>query len=160
MEATVLDSKDLNPFLDTDANAPREIPPLTVASLSLRTIVNHKENNREIVCATARIWSNSKILLPLWSSPLTSLLVQIEDPTPPETLPCSVHTYVRPLDRFPPNFETRARANGKGFISPMKNERMLLNNLLGSSLASPRVHWFVDFLFQYLQLPCIRLILT
>ncbi|TCD69077.1 DNA-directed DNA polymerase alpha catalytic subunit pol1 [Steccherinum ochraceum] len=114
IEATVSDPKDLNPFPDTDPTAPKEIPPLTVASLSLRTIVNHQANNREIVCATARIWSN----------------IQIEDPTPPETLPCSVHTFVRPLDRFPPNFETRARANGKGFITPMKNERMLLNNLL------------------------------
>lgn len=56
--------------------------------------------------------------------------VIIDDPTPPEKLPCTVHTFVRPLDRFPPNFETQARANGKGFISPMKNERMLLSSLL------------------------------
>lgn len=50
--------KDINPFAETDQQAPRGTPPLTVVSLSLRTIVNHKENNREIVCATARIWSN------------------------------------------------------------------------------------------------------
>lgn len=37
---------------------------------------------------------------------------------------------MRPLDRFPPNFEVHARANGKGLISPMMNERMLLSNLL------------------------------
>ncbi|KAL6306263.1 DNA polymerase alpha catalytic subunit [Sparassis latifolia] len=114
VEATVSDSKDINPFPETDAKAPREIPPLTVMSLSLKTIVNHKQNNREIVCATARIWSN----------------IQIDDPTPPEALPCSVRTFVRPLDRFPPNFEVRAGRNGKGVISPMKNERMLLNSLL------------------------------
>lgn len=54
------DPKDLNPFLETDASAPKDVPPLTVMSLSMRTIVNHKENNREIVCATARIWSNSE----------------------------------------------------------------------------------------------------
>ncbi|KZT09817.1 uncharacterized protein LAESUDRAFT_756049 [Laetiporus sulphureus 93-53] len=114
VEATVSDPKDINPFSETDDQAPREMPPLNVVSLSLRTIVNHKENNREIVCATARIWSN----------------LDIDDPTPPEALPCTVRTFVRPLDKFPPNFETRARGNGKGVISPMKNERMLLNSLL------------------------------
>ena len=56
----------------------------------------------------------------------------IDDPTPPESLPCAVHTFVRPLDRFPPNFEVKAKANGKGFISPMKNERMLLSSLLST----------------------------
>jgi hypothetical protein len=61
-------------------------------------------------------------------------LVQLDDPTPPEQLPCTVHTLVRPLDRFPANFEVQARSNGKGVISPMKNERMLLNSLLGSIL--------------------------
>lgn len=59
-------------------------------------------------------------------------VVQIDDPTPPEQLPCSVHTFVRPLDRFPPNFEMHAKANDKGRISPVKNERMLLNSLLGN----------------------------
>jgi hypothetical protein len=57
-EATVVDPKDFNPFSDTDAAAPRDTPPLTVMSLTLRTIVNHKENKRELVCATARVWSN------------------------------------------------------------------------------------------------------
>ncbi|KAF8064215.1 DNA polymerase family B-domain-containing protein [Lyophyllum atratum] len=114
LEATVSNPKDINPFSETDANAPRDMPPLTVVSLSVRTIVNHQENKREVVCTTARIWHN----------------MAIDDPTPPEKLPCTVHTFVRPLDRFPPNFEAQAKANGKGFISPMKNERMLLSSLL------------------------------
>ncbi|KAF9469285.1 DNA polymerase alpha catalytic subunit [Collybia nuda] len=114
LEATVSDPKDINPIPETDADAPKDTPPLTAVSLSVRTIVNHQENKREVVCATARIWHN----------------MIIDDPTPPEKLPCTVHTFVRPLDRFPPNFETQARGNGKGFISPMKNERMLLSSLL------------------------------
>ncbi|RDB16000.1 DNA polymerase alpha catalytic subunit [Hypsizygus marmoreus] len=114
VEATVTDPKDINPFPETDSSAPRDMPPLTIVSLSVRTIVNHQENKREIVCATARIWHD----------------ILIDNATPPEKLPCTVHTFVRPLDRFPPNFETQARANGKGFISPMKNERMLLSSLL------------------------------
>ncbi|CCM02599.1 uncharacterized protein FIBRA_04702 [Fibroporia radiculosa] len=116
METTVSDPKDINPFSETDPQAPREIPPLTIMSLSLRTIVNHKENNREVVCATSRIWSNT----------------DLDDPTPPEALPCLVRTFVRPLDRFPPNFEVRAAGNGKGVISTMKNERMLLSSLLAT----------------------------
>ncbi|KAG5716236.1 DNA polymerase alpha catalytic subunit [Termitomyces sp. T112] len=114
LEATVSDPKDINPFSETDPHAPREMPSLTVVSLSVRTIVNHQENKREVVCATARIWHH----------------INIDDATPPEQLSCTVHTFVRPLDRFPPNFETLARANGKGFISPIKNERMLLSSLL------------------------------
>ncbi|KII85843.1 hypothetical protein PLICRDRAFT_298164 [Plicaturopsis crispa FD-325 SS-3] len=114
LEVTVTDPKDVNPFSETDPEAPKDMPPLNVMSLSVRTIVNHKENKREIVCITSRIWAN----------------LQIEDPTPPEKLPCSVHTFVRPLDRFPPNFESHAKANGKGNISPVTNERMLLNKLL------------------------------
>ncbi|KAH9933419.1 ribonuclease H-like domain-containing protein [Fomitopsis serialis] len=116
VEATVSDPKDFQPISDRDPTAPKANPPLTVMSLSIRTIVNHKENNREIVCATVRIWSN----------------IDLDDPTPPESLPCTVRTFVRPLDRFPPNFEVRAGKNGKGVISPMKNERMLLNSLLAT----------------------------
>jgi hypothetical protein len=56
----VSDPKDINPFPETDPDAPKDIPPLTVMSLSVRTIVNHKENKREVVCATARIWANSQ----------------------------------------------------------------------------------------------------
>ncbi len=59
--------------------------------------------------------------------------MDIDDPTPPEALPCSVRTFVRPLDRFPPNFEAYASKNGKGVISPMPGERALLNSLLGVS---------------------------
>ena len=54
------DPKDINPFPETDSDAPKDIPPLTVMSLSARTVVNHKENKKEVVCATARIWSNSQ----------------------------------------------------------------------------------------------------
>ena len=61
------------------------------------------------------------------------IIVQLDDPTPPQKLPCSVHTFVRPLDHFPPGFEAHAKRNNKGIISPMKNERMLLNNLLSKS---------------------------
>lgn len=53
------DPKDINPFSETALDVPKDVPPLTVMSLSVRTIINHQENNREIVCATSRAWSNS-----------------------------------------------------------------------------------------------------
>lgn len=52
---------------------------------------------------------------------------------PPEKLPCHTHTFVRPLDCFPPNFEVWAQQNSKGLIPPMLNKCMLLNNLLSMS---------------------------
>jgi DNA polymerase alpha subunit A len=62
LEVTVGDPKDFKPASESDANAPKDMPPLTVMSLSVRTIVNHRENKREIVCATARTWHNSKLV--------------------------------------------------------------------------------------------------
>ncbi|KAK0468553.1 DNA polymerase family B-domain-containing protein [Armillaria novae-zelandiae] len=111
---TVSDPKDFNPFSDSDPSALKDTPPLTVMSLSVQTIVNHTENMKEIVCVTARIWHN----------------MAIDDPKPPEQLSCTVQTFVHPLDCFPPNFEIRAKANGKGHILSAKNERMLLSMAL------------------------------
>ncbi|KAF9266691.1 DNA polymerase alpha catalytic subunit [Marasmius fiardii PR-910] len=114
-EATVSDPKDFNPLLDAEGQPPTDVPPLTALSLSVRTVVNHKDNRREVVCATVRIWHN----------------MVIDDPTPPERLPCTVQTFVRPLgDKFPQNFESHAKTSSKGLVSPMKNERMLLSSLL------------------------------
>ncbi|KAJ6561161.1 DNA polymerase family B-domain-containing protein [Mycena vulgaris] len=131
LEASVSDPKDVNPFPETDATAPKDTPPLTVMSLSVRTIVNHQENKREVVCVAARTWHN----------------MLIDDPKPPEELPCTVQTFVRPLDKFPPNFEAQAMANGKGAISAVKNERMLLSSLLNAIYrADPDVIVGHDFL--------------
>ena len=85
---------------------------------------------------------------------LTCVAVQIDDPTPPERLPCVIQTYIRPLDRFPPDFETQARANGKGIISPMKNECMLLNSLLGLHFLLPS--HFYSIWSEHLQCPSLR----
>ncbi|KAF5362489.1 hypothetical protein D9756_002711 [Leucocoprinus leucothites] len=115
LEVTVSDPKDINPISESsDPTLPRDTPPLTIMSLSVRSIVNHQHNKREVVCTTSRTWQN----------------LLIDDPTPPDKLPCRVQTFVRPLDRFPPNFEARARANGKGRISAVTNETMVLNELI------------------------------
>lgn len=123
--------KDINPFPDTDHSAPKDLPPLTIMSLSLRTIVNHKENKREIVCGTLRVWENGESLRCRHGC-LTNVVatVNIDDPTPPEKQPCSVHTVVRPLDRFPAGFENKARSERSKIVT-VKNEKFLLNNMIG-----------------------------
>ncbi|KAF7320311.1 DNA polymerase [Mycena kentingensis (nom. inval.)] len=135
LEATVSDPKDVNPIPDSDPSAPKETPPLTVTSLSIRTVVNHHENKREVVCVTARTWHN----------------MLVDDPRPPEKIPCTSQTFIRPLESFPPNFETHAKANTKENISPMKNERMLLNGLMTALFrADPDVLVGHDFLGIFL----------
>lgn len=56
----VADPKTVNPFHENDEAAPKEMPPLTIMSLSARSIVNHQENKKEIVGTTARVWQDSK----------------------------------------------------------------------------------------------------
>lgn len=63
-EASVKNPKDINPLSELDDQS-REVPPLTVMSLSIRSIINHHENKREVVCASARTWHNSKSLVVL-----------------------------------------------------------------------------------------------
>ncbi|ELU43591.1 DNA polymerase alpha catalytic subunit, putative [Rhizoctonia solani AG-1 IA] len=107
----VRDPKAVNPL---SGDAGTNMPPLTVVSLAARTVVNHKENKREIVCASMRIWETN-----------------IEDSTPPEKQPSTVHTVVRPLGKLPAGFEAKVRAE-KSAVKPMANEKMLLNNLLAT----------------------------
>lgn len=59
--------------------------------------------------------------------------MNLDDPTPPDQLPCSVHTLVRPLGKYPAGFQQAAQANKRGSISAEGNERSLLNRLLGLS---------------------------
>lgn len=61
LEVIVKDPKQINPFADSDPLAPQEIPPLRILSLSIRDIMNHELNKREIVCATARTWHESEL---------------------------------------------------------------------------------------------------
>jgi DNA polymerase alpha subunit A len=47
----------INPLSDADPTT-KEIPSLNIMSLSIRDIMNHKDNKKEIVCVTARIWQD------------------------------------------------------------------------------------------------------
>lgn len=41
---------------------PKNAPPMTIMSISMRTIVNHRENKTELLCVTARTWEGCKRL--------------------------------------------------------------------------------------------------
>ncbi|EJD43695.1 hypothetical protein AURDEDRAFT_88520 [Auricularia subglabra TFB-10046 SS5] len=112
-EVIVSNPEDINPFPDSDDKAPRELPPLNIMSLTLRTIVNHETNQREIVVAATRIWPN----------------YAIEDEKLPESTPHTKHTFVRPLEenKWPPQFKDVARQKG---ITTCANEFELLSHLL------------------------------
>ncbi|KDN44709.1 hypothetical protein K437DRAFT_274495 [Tilletiaria anomala UBC 951] len=114
LELTVDEPKSVSTFSDSDSLAPKETPPLNVMSLSLRTVVNVKENKKEILCASARTWIN----------------YGIEDTTPLEKVPSSLHTFVRALGaKFPSGFEQMSRMSKTKMVA-IKYERGLLNALL------------------------------
>lgn len=115
VEFTVKEPKNVNPFDEGDPAAPKAPPPLTIMSIALRTIVNHRENKTEILVATTRTWEG----------------MNIEDPTPPDRLPSSLNTIVRPIEKFPPGLEQRAKSERSPFQT-VKAERALLNSLLAT----------------------------
>jgi DNA polymerase alpha subunit A len=132
IELSVDDAKFVKPFADTDSEAPRDTPPLNVMSISARTVVNHRENKREIVTVAARTWKD----------------VNLEEVAPPEQLKSDLFSAVRPLgDMFPVNFEREAKSGNQGTkIMTVKYERMLLNTLLAQiQLQDPDVIVGHDF---------------
>jgi DNA polymerase alpha subunit A len=140
IEFTVSTPKNVNPFDDMDESAPKDIPPLTMLSISLRTIVNHRENKTEILVATTRVWEG----------------VNIDDPTPPINQPSTINTIVRPIEQFPPDLETRAREGSP--IQPVKAERALLNALLANiQRHDPDVIVGFNFLGNHLEALLYRL---
>lgn len=134
-EFKVGDPKLVQPFSDSDAQAPRDTPPLNIMSIAVRSIVNHEHNRREIITASLRIWENSECLNFLIQmcglSTSCHISGSIDSTTPPEKQPSSSHTFVRPLGRYPPGFENRARAQKRSKIIPAPNERALLGQVLG-----------------------------
>lgn len=111
LEATVENPKDVSPLVDSSV---KDMPPLTIMSLSLRTVVNHVDNKREIVCIAARIWEGS----------------QIEDTTPIETQRCAAVTFVRPLEKYPKDFESHAKQAKQSQMHALAAERTMLNRFL------------------------------
>ncbi|KAF8466428.1 DNA polymerase alpha catalytic subunit [Kalaharituber pfeilii] len=101
-------------FIERFGDSEGDAPPLTLMSIALRTKLNIKENRQEVIAASARIYEN----------------VSLEDPTPPEKLPCHTFTVIRPVQGiFPPGFEMVVKRHG-GNIKLEKTEQSLLNVFL------------------------------
>ncbi|KAJ5915914.1 hypothetical protein N7454_010821 [Penicillium verhagenii] len=91
-----------------------EMPPLTLMALSFRTQLNTKENKKEILAISARVYED----------------VSLTDTTPPERLPCKTFTVMRPPGQsYPMHFEAECRKQ-RGSIMLEKSEQFLLSKFL------------------------------
>ncbi|KAL8849005.1 MAG: hypothetical protein Q9221_005966 [Calogaya cf. arnoldii] len=91
-----------------------EAPPLTFMSISLRTMLNVKENKQEILVLSARVYEN----------------ISLTDMTSTEDLPCKTYTMMRPAEAaYPTGFEALTKKQ-RGTIMTEKNEQMLLSKFV------------------------------
>ncbi|KAG5518322.1 hypothetical protein PMAC_003119 [Pneumocystis sp. 'macacae'] len=112
LELGVISPECIFPISDSESDHPP--PPLTLMSIALRKIINHKENKQEIVVISTRIYEN----------------ISLDDPTPTNNLPSQTFTIVRPIEQlFPTGFEVLAKKH-KGTIKIEKTESSLLNCFL------------------------------
>ncbi len=124
------DPKSVN-LLSEESSATKETPPLTMMSISIRTIVNHRENKTELLCVTTRTWEGCKPTIRITSKKTDMRLGNIDDHTPPDRLPSQLNTIIRPIEKFPPGLEARAKTERSPFQT-VKAERALLNSLLAT----------------------------
>ncbi|KAI8319863.1 hypothetical protein GQ54DRAFT_22048 [Martensiomyces pterosporus] len=117
MEFEVDDPKNVS-VMDDDCVARSSlarVPPLTTMTLSLKTVMNHKENTNEVVAISMLVHRN----------------VSLDDPTPAAKRVAEQHTVVRQLTGFPlpADFPRLAQAQSKrGLpIEVTKTEGALLN---------------------------------
>lgn len=96
-------------------------PPLTLMSLSIRTIMNKKNNKQEVAVISARVYKD----------------VDHDTTASPKSLPCQLFTYVRPIRGvFPPGFERKLEEEKKkknkkvSTIRTFNNESALLSQFL------------------------------
>ncbi|KAL8283423.1 hypothetical protein RQP46_005833 [Phenoliferia psychrophenolica] len=126
-------TKDIELFRDDDATGPKANPPLTIMSISLRTVIHLTENKREIVCASTRVYVDANI----------------DDPTPLQNQPSTLTTLVRPLfTPYPNGFAEKCRDSKRAGEQtlPLKDEKAILTQLVASILRTdPDVIVGTDF---------------
>lgn len=108
----------------TMPDAPSGTPPLKVMSLSVRTVVNFKANQREVLCASARTWGDYLLEddKPLHNGKF--------DERPFDKRPSTVTSFVRPIGgQFPDRFDSLRRRQRTKIIA-LNAERQLLNAVL------------------------------
>lgn len=111
-EFGVADPDQITPVSDVQAAGLPETPAMTMVSVSMRTLLNQKDNKAEIVLLSARVYPD----------------INIEDPTPADKLPAQTFTVMRPIRNvFPHGFEQEAR---KQNISLERSEAAMLNSFM------------------------------
>lgn len=91
-----------------------EAPRLTLMSLALRTQLNVKENKQEILMVSARVYED----------------VSLTDTTPPEKLPSTAYSVMRPSgSSYPLGFEAECKKQ-RGTFMLEKSEQFLLSKFL------------------------------
>ncbi|KAJ2906769.1 putative dna polymerase alpha catalytic subunit protein [Zalerion maritima] len=102
-----------------------EAPRLTIMTLALRTTFNIRENRREILAISARIYDS----------------VSLTDTTPTDKLPSRTFTAVRPNGTsFPTGFEALANNRKRMPIKTFRHEQQILSFFLAQvDLADPDV---------------------
>ncbi len=111
LECAVTKPSLITPIPDSkDLEAPR----LTLMSLALRTQLNVKENKQEILMVSARVYED----------------VSLTDPTPPERLPSTTFTVMRPSSSsYPTGFAAECKKQ-RGNLILEKSEQFLLSRFL------------------------------
>ncbi|KAI0393654.1 hypothetical protein F5Y17DRAFT_431287 [Xylariaceae sp. FL0594] len=122
LEVLVHDPDTISTLSDSDN---LDAPPLTLMSLSMRSVFNAKENKAEILAISARIYEN----------------VLLSDTTPADKLPSRTFTVMRPNgSTFPFGFEKLVQERKKGLIKLMKTEANVLSFFLAQlDLADPDI---------------------
>ncbi len=111
LECAVTKASLITPIPDSKN---REAPRLTLMSLALRTQLNVKENKQEILMISARVYED----------------VSLTDTTPPEKLPSTTFTVMRPSgSSYPMGFEAECKKQ-RGTLMLEKSEQFLLSRFL------------------------------
>ncbi|CAG8497514.1 9446_t:CDS:10, partial [Ambispora gerdemannii] len=113
IEAVIMDPKLINPLKGMDQTSPKKVPPLTIMSISLKTVLNRQKKVNEIVLASLLIYPN----------------VSIEDNLSDHNLPRNQYTAIRPITQYPLRFHERIRQK-KMTIEILQTEKSILNYLL------------------------------
>ncbi|KAI9145154.1 DNA polymerase family B-domain-containing protein [Paraphysoderma sedebokerense] len=113
-EVTVSNPKNINPFKESDPACPKNTPPLVVACLNLKTILNHQKNTNEIVIASLLVYPSVKL-----------------DEATEENMQASQFTAVRQLANLPFPFDFQQTLQQQGLkVEINRNEIGLLNYLM------------------------------
>jgi len=121
LEVQVTTPNLIEPLSESENQEP---PPLTLMSIAMRTILNVKNNEQEILAISARVYEN----------------ISLSDTTPPEKLPCRTFSILRPSGTsFPIGFTEDAKKH-RGLVKLCNQESEILSFFLAQlGLVDPDV---------------------